>query len=191
MISFHKAEAADRVWAHEILKNFATDAMARYKRLQGFNVLHPMGFDSYGLPAEQYAIQTGQHPEKTTMANIAHYVEQLRKIGFCYDSHMQSRPARVGEHIQHVVVRLGAMVADLINTFFFPLRLPLAFNLRKIVFHIIVVYIPCVVSVNCHRMAFCSPLIAVNRPLMHCRVGCQSMGFMFLSTMKHSSVSLS
>ena len=63
----------------------ASDIYSRYKRLQGFNVLHPMGFDSYGLPAEQYAIQTGQHPEKTTMANIAHYVEQLRKIGFCYD----------------------------------------------------------------------------------------------------------
>ncbi len=63
----------------------ASDIYARYKRLQGFNVLHPMGFDSYGLPAEQYAIQTGQHPEITTMKNIDRYVEQLRKIGFCYD----------------------------------------------------------------------------------------------------------
>lgn len=63
----------------------ASDIYARYKRLQGFNVLHPMGFDSYGLPAEQYAIQTGQHPEVTTMKNIARYVEQLKKIGFCYD----------------------------------------------------------------------------------------------------------
>ena len=63
----------------------ASDIYSRYKRLQGFNVLHPMGFDSYGLPAEQYAIQTGQHPEKTTMENIAHYIEQLRKIGFNYD----------------------------------------------------------------------------------------------------------
>ncbi len=63
----------------------ASDIYSRYKRLQGFNVLHPMGFDSYGLPAEQYAIQTGQHPEKTTMTNIARYIEQLRKIGFCYD----------------------------------------------------------------------------------------------------------
>jgi len=63
----------------------ASDIYARYKRLQGFNVLHPMGFDSYGLPAEQYAIQTGTHPEETTMKNIARYVEQLKKIGFCYD----------------------------------------------------------------------------------------------------------
>ncbi|MCQ2341138.1 MAG: leucine--tRNA ligase [Paludibacteraceae bacterium] len=63
----------------------ASDIYARYKRLQGFNVLHPMGFDSYGLPAEQYAIQTGQHPEVTTMKNIDRYIEQLKKIGFCYD----------------------------------------------------------------------------------------------------------
>src|SRR5574344_740821 len=63
----------------------ASDIYSRYKRLQGFNVLHPMGFDSYGLPAEQYAIQTGQHPEKTTMANIERYIDQLKKIGFCYD----------------------------------------------------------------------------------------------------------
>ncbi len=63
----------------------ASDIVARYKRLQGYNVLHPMGFDAYGLPAEQYAIQTGQHPEVTTEKNISRYVEQLRKIGFCYD----------------------------------------------------------------------------------------------------------
>ena len=63
----------------------ASDIYSRYKRLQGFNVLHPMGFDSYGLPAEQYAIQTGQHPEITTEQNIARYISQLKKIGFCYD----------------------------------------------------------------------------------------------------------
>ena len=63
----------------------ASDIYSRYKRLQGFNVLHPMGFDSYGLPAEQYAIQTGQHPEVTTNKNIARYIDQLKKIGFCYD----------------------------------------------------------------------------------------------------------
>ncbi|MGM9837194.1 MAG: leucine--tRNA ligase [Paludibacteraceae bacterium] len=63
----------------------ASDIYSRYKRQQGFNVLHPMGFDSYGLPAEQYAIQTGQHPEKTTMTNIERYIDQLKKIGFCYD----------------------------------------------------------------------------------------------------------
>lgn len=63
----------------------ASDIYSRYKRLQGFNVLHPMGYDAYGLPAEQYAIQTGQHPEITTRKNIARYRSQLDKIGFCYD----------------------------------------------------------------------------------------------------------
>ena len=63
----------------------ASDIYSRYKRLQGFNVLHPMGYDAYGLPAEQYAIQTGQHPEVTTRQNIARYRSQLDKIGFCYD----------------------------------------------------------------------------------------------------------
>ena len=63
----------------------ASDIYSRYKRQNGFNVLHPMGFDSYGLPAEQYAIQTGQHPEKTTFENIDRYISQLKKIGFCYD----------------------------------------------------------------------------------------------------------
>ena len=63
----------------------ASDIYARYKRLQGFNVLNPMGYDAYGLPAEQYAIQTGQHPAITTDKNIARYREQLDKIGFCFD----------------------------------------------------------------------------------------------------------
>ena len=63
----------------------ASDIYARYKRLQGFNVLNPMGYDAYGLPAEQYAIQTGQHPEVTTVANIDRYREQLDKIGFSFD----------------------------------------------------------------------------------------------------------
>lgn len=63
----------------------ASDIVTRYKRLAGFNVLHPMGFDSFGLPAEQYAIQTGQHPEKTTKENIARYIEQMNKIGFSFD----------------------------------------------------------------------------------------------------------
>lgn len=63
----------------------ASDIVSRYRRLKGFNVLHPMGYDAYGLPAEQYAIQTGQHPEVTTQTNIARYREQLDKIGFCYD----------------------------------------------------------------------------------------------------------
>ncbi len=63
----------------------ASDIYSRYKRLQGFNVLHPMGYDSFGLPAEQYAIQTGQHPAITTEENIARYRTQLDRIGFCYD----------------------------------------------------------------------------------------------------------
>jgi len=69
----------------------ASDIYSRYKRLKGFNVLHPMGFDSYGLPAEQYAIQTGQHPEKTTFENIDRYIAQLKKIGFCYDWNREVR----------------------------------------------------------------------------------------------------
>lgn len=63
----------------------ASDIFSRYKRLKGFNVLHPMGYDAFGLPAEQYAIQTGQHPEITTTKNIARYREQLDRIGFSYD----------------------------------------------------------------------------------------------------------
>lgn len=63
----------------------ASDIYARYKRLKGFNVLHPMGYDSFGLPAEQYAIQTGQHPAITTQENIARYRDQLDKIGFSFD----------------------------------------------------------------------------------------------------------
>jgi len=63
----------------------ASDIYARYKRMKGFNVLHPMGFDAFGLPAEQYALETGQHPAVTTEKNIARYKEQLDNIGFCYD----------------------------------------------------------------------------------------------------------
>ena len=63
----------------------ASDIYARYKRLNGFNVLNPMGYDAYGLPAEQYAIKTGQHPAITTEQNINRYREQLDKIGFCFD----------------------------------------------------------------------------------------------------------
>lgn len=63
----------------------ASDIVTRYKRLQGYNVLHPMGYDSFGLPAEQYAIQTGQHPAITTEQNIQRYTEQLKNIGFAFD----------------------------------------------------------------------------------------------------------
>lgn len=63
----------------------ASDIFSRYKRLKGYNVLHPMGFDSFGLPAEQYAIQTGQHPAVTTEQNIRTYISQLKNIGFSYD----------------------------------------------------------------------------------------------------------
>ena len=63
----------------------ASDIVSRFKKLKGFNVLHPMGYDSFGLPAEQYAIQTGQHPAITTEQNIARYTEQLKNIGFAFD----------------------------------------------------------------------------------------------------------
>ncbi len=74
----------------------ASDIYARAKRLQGYNVLNPMGYDAYGLPAEQYAIQTGQHPEKTTFANIDRYREQLDKIGFCFDWDREVRTCAPG-----------------------------------------------------------------------------------------------
>lgn len=72
----------------------ASDIFARYKRHQGFNVLHPIGYDSFGLPAEQYAIQTGQHPAVTTEQNITRYEEQMRRIGFSFD---WSREVRTSE----------------------------------------------------------------------------------------------
>ena len=74
----------------------ASDIFARYKRLNGYNVLNPMGYDAYGLPAEQYAIQTGQHPAVTTEQNIARYREQLDKIGFCFDWDREIRTCDAG-----------------------------------------------------------------------------------------------
>ena len=74
----------------------ASDIYARYKRLRGYNVLNPMGYDAYGLPAEQYAIQTGQHPAKTTEQNIARYREQLDKIGFSFDWSREVRTCEPG-----------------------------------------------------------------------------------------------
>ncbi|MBQ3555912.1 MAG: leucine--tRNA ligase [Bacteroidales bacterium] len=74
----------------------ASDIFARYKRLKGFNVLHPMGYDAYGLPAEQYAIQTGQHPAITTQKNIERYRNQLDKIGFCFDWNREVRTCDPG-----------------------------------------------------------------------------------------------
>ncbi|RWY47907.1 leucine--tRNA ligase [Mucilaginibacter gilvus] len=74
----------------------ASDIFARYKRLKGFNVLHPMGYDSFGLPAEQYAIQTGQHPSVTTEDNIATYRRQLDQIGFSFDWSREVRTSNAG-----------------------------------------------------------------------------------------------
>lgn len=74
----------------------ASDIYSRYKRLKGFNVLHPMGFDSFGLPAEQYAIETGQHPADTTEKNITTFKAQLNKIGFCYDWDREVRTSDPG-----------------------------------------------------------------------------------------------
>lgn len=77
----------------------ASDVYARYKRLQGYNVLHPMGFDAFGLPAEQYAIETGQHPAATTQQNIATFKRQMNNIGFCFD---WSREVRTSDpHYYH------------------------------------------------------------------------------------------
>ena len=74
----------------------ASDIFSRYKRLCGYNVLHPMGYDAYGLPAEQYAIQTGQHPAITTEKNISRYREQLDRIGFCFDWSREVRTCEPG-----------------------------------------------------------------------------------------------
>ncbi|MBQ4022064.1 MAG: class I tRNA ligase family protein, partial [Bacteroidales bacterium] len=74
----------------------ASDIYSRYKRLKGFNVLHPMGYDAFGLPAEQYAIQTGQHPATTTENNIARYRQQMDKIGFSYDWEREVRTCDPG-----------------------------------------------------------------------------------------------
>src|SRR6476619_7685604 len=63
----------------------ATDIVARFKSMRGFNVLHPMGWDAFGLPAEQFAIKTGQHPQITTRENVAKFKTQLKRIGFSYD----------------------------------------------------------------------------------------------------------
>ena len=63
----------------------ATDIVARYKRMKGFNVLHPMGWDAFGLPAEQYAIKTGTHPKETTQQNVSNFKKQINSLGFSYD----------------------------------------------------------------------------------------------------------
>jgi leucyl-tRNA synthetase len=64
---------------------FATDGLSRFKRMRGFNVLHPMGWDAFGLPAEQYAIETGTHPRETTQRNVETYRRQIRSLGMDYD----------------------------------------------------------------------------------------------------------
>ncbi|NHM05789.1 leucine--tRNA ligase [Flavobacterium sp. CYK-4] len=86
----------------------ASDIYARFKRHQGFNVLHPQGYDSFGLPAEQYAIQTGQHPDKTTKENIARYREQLDKIGFSFDWDREVRTSNADyyKHTQWIFIQL-------------------------------------------------------------------------------------
>lgn len=86
----------------------ASDIVARYKRHKGFNVLHPQGYDSFGLPAEQYAIQTGQHPDKTTKENITRYREQLDKIGFSFDWSREVRTSNADyyKHTQWVFIQL-------------------------------------------------------------------------------------
>jgi len=108
----------------------ASDIFSRYKRLKGFNVLHPMGYDAYGLPAEQYAIQTGQHPSVTTKKNIARYREQLDKIGFCYDWSREIRTCepdyykwtqwafiQMFNHYFNIQLQKAQPIADLIKVF--------------------------------------------------------------------------
>ncbi|MEZ5026428.1 MAG: leucine--tRNA ligase [Chitinophagales bacterium] len=107
-----------------------SDIYARYKRMKGFNVLHPMGFDAFGLPAEQYAIQTGQHPEITTKKNIETYIQQLKKIGFSYDWSRQVTTCEPSyyKHTQWIFLQLfnawyntkkeqAQPIADLISVF--------------------------------------------------------------------------
>jgi leucyl-tRNA synthetase len=86
----------------------ASDIYARFKRHKGFNVLHPQGYDSFGLPAEQYAIQTGQHPDKTTKENISRYREQLDKIGFSFDWTREVRTSNADyyKHTQWIFIQL-------------------------------------------------------------------------------------
>lgn len=86
----------------------ASDIVARFKRHKGYNVLHPQGYDSFGLPAEQYAIQTGQHPDKTTKENIARYREQLDKIGFSFDwsREVRTSDASYYKHTQWIFIQL-------------------------------------------------------------------------------------
>ncbi len=86
----------------------ASDIVARFKRHKGFNVLHPQGYDSFGLPAEQYAIQTGQHPDTTTKENIARYREQLDKIGFSFDWSREVRTSNADyyKHTQWIFIQL-------------------------------------------------------------------------------------
>ncbi len=108
----------------------ASDIYSRYKRLKGFNVLHPMGFDSFGLPAEQYALDTGQHPAETTKKNIATFKSQLDNIGFCYDweREVQTSDPNYYKWTQWIFLQLfnsyfdkkenkAKPIADLIKTF--------------------------------------------------------------------------
>src|SRR5688572_18610146 len=74
----------------------ASDIVARFKRLKGYNVLHPMGFDAFGLPAEQYAIEHGIHPARSTEQNIKNFIRQMEKIGFCYDWSREIRTCEPG-----------------------------------------------------------------------------------------------
>jgi leucyl-tRNA synthetase len=109
----------------------ASDIISRYKRLQGHNVLHPMGYDAYGLPAEQYAIQTGTHPEITTSKNIARYREQMDKIGFSFDWDREVRTCdpsyykwtqwtfiQLFEHYYDKKADKALPIAQLVNHFF-------------------------------------------------------------------------
>ena len=82
----------------------ATDIYCRYKRLQGYNVLHPMGWDAFGLPAEQYAIKTGTHPKETTKENIKNFKRQIKSLGFSYDWEREINTT--DQHVFHPSIRV-------------------------------------------------------------------------------------
>ena len=103
----------------------ASDIIARYKRHKGFNVLHPQGFDSFGLPAEQYAVQTGQHPQKTTEVNIKRYRHQLDKMGFSFDWSREIRTSKPKYYkwTQWIFIKLFESYYDLNKNKAFPISM--------------------------------------------------------------------
>ena len=101
----------------------ASDIVSRFKRCKGFNVLHPMGFDSFGLPAEQYAIKTGQHPKITTDKNIIRFKDQLNKLGLSYDwdREVLTSSPKYCSAVSFILLNTIAEISSGKNVFSFPL----------------------------------------------------------------------